>query len=157
MDEELRRPRLATPDDAFEVARLLHDFNTEFDEYTSGADVLAERAPEFISSGKSTYLLAGSPPVGIAELRFRDSIMSGKPVAYLEELYVAASHRRQGLGRALLERAIALARERGAAWIELGTATSDTAARRLYESIGFTNEERPGDPESRMLYYELEL
>lgn len=149
--------RIATVDDAADVGRLLHDFNTEFDEHTPGAEVLAERAPEFIANEKSIYLLAGSPPVGIAELRFRDSIMSGKPSAYLEELYVAADHRGRGLGRALLERVIEIARERGATWIELATAVSDTAARGLYESMEFTNEEKRGDPETQMLYYELEL
>ena len=44
-----------------------------------------------------------------------------------------------------------------AALMELGTATRDRDARRLYEGLGFTNLEKPGDPETSMLYYEREL
>ena len=65
--------------------------------------------------------------------------------------------RGEGHGRALMETAIRVARERGATTMELGTATSDRAARGLYESLGFTNLEKPGDPETAMLYYEREL
>jgi ribosomal protein S18 acetylase RimI-like enzyme len=41
--------------------------------------------------------------------------------------------------------------------MELGTAVDDTAARRLYESLGFSNLEKEGRPETQMLYYEREL
>jgi ribosomal protein S18 acetylase RimI-like enzyme len=40
--------------------------------------------------------------------------------------------------------------------IELGTAETDTAARGLYESAGFTNREREPDGPV-MLFYEREL
>ena len=103
------------------------------------------------------FLLVGAPPVGVAVVRFREGIFHDKLDAYLEELYVAPDHRGQGLGRALLERALEFARERGAGRIDLGTAVDDRAARALYESLGFTNVERPDDPGSRMLVYELEL
>ena len=49
-----------------------------------------------------------------------------------------------------------LARERGAARIDLNTSVGDVAARALYESVGFTN--REGGPEGpTMLYYERDL
>jgi len=48
------------------------------------------------------------------------------------------------------------ARERGAEHIDLTTGETDTAARALYESAGFTNREGgPAGP--RMLYYERQL
>ena len=48
------------------------------------------------------------------------------------------------------------AREAGATYIDLNTSEDDSAARSLYESLGFTNREgRPDGPE--MLYYEREL
>jgi ribosomal protein S18 acetylase RimI-like enzyme len=68
---------------------------------------------------------------------------------------VVPDRRGSGLGRALLDAAIELARERGAEHVDLTTAETDTAARALYESSGFTNREFPsGAP---MLYYEREL
>jgi ribosomal protein S18 acetylase RimI-like enzyme len=148
--------RRATPDDAGEVARLLHDFNTEYDEPSPGVEVLAERAREMLAAGEMTVLLAGDAPDGIAELRYRRSIWSGEPDAYLEELYVYPERRGEGLGRALLEAAMQTARAEGATHIDLGTSEDDTAARRLYESAGFTNRESEPDGPS-MLYYEREL
>ena len=41
--------------------------------------------------------------------------------------------------------------------MELGTAVGDTAARGLYESLGFSNLEKAGDPGTQMLFYEREL
>jgi len=75
---------------------------------------------------------------------------------YLQELYVVPALRGHGIGRALLEATIQLARERGADGIDLNTGETDTAARRLYESMGFTNREGgPGGPS--MLFYEREI
>lgn len=148
--------RRATPEDAADVARLLHDFNTEFGEPTPGVAVLTKRAARMLASGELTVLLAGDGPDGLAQLRFSASIWSDAPGAYLEELYVAPPQRGRGIGRALLDAAMAAAREAGADHVDLNTAETDTAARSLYESAGFTNREgRPDGP--RMLYYEREL
>lgn len=93
----------------------------------------------------------------MAQLRFREYLFTGEPMCYLEELYVVPERRGEGHGLALMEASMAAARERGATTMELGTATSDRDARRLYEGLGFTNLEKPNDPETSMLYYEREL
>ena len=59
-------------------------------------------------------LFAGEGPDGFAQLRFRPSLYTGALDAHLEELYVAPERRGQGLGRALLEAAIAHAESAGA-------------------------------------------
>src|SRR5215210_4137265 len=124
--------RRASNADAPEVARLLHDFQTEFSEPVPDLPVLAERVARFIERGDATFLLAGSGPDGIAEIRFRPSLMSGALDAYLEELYVAPAKRGRGIGRALLEAAMETARDEGAAHMDLGTGEADSAARALY-------------------------
>jgi ribosomal protein S18 acetylase RimI-like enzyme len=149
--------RLASTADAAEVARLLDRFQAEFDEYTPGAEALEPRVAEHIERDLSVFLLAGPPDTGVAQLRFREYLLTGKPMVYLEELYVVPDRRGEGHGWALMEAAMAVARERGTTTMELGTAVSDRAARELYESLGFTNLEKPGDPETSMLYYEREL
>ena len=101
-------------------------------------------------------LLGGGGPDGIAVLRFRPAIWSDALECYLAELYVVPDRRGQGLGRALMEAAIELARQKGADHMDLGTSEDDVAARALYESLGFTNREgRPDGPIS--YYYEREL
>jgi ribosomal protein S18 acetylase RimI-like enzyme len=144
-------PRLATADDAATVGELLHRFAAEFDEPTPGAPALTERARGLLSRGESEFLVAGA--VGIAQLRFRSSVWTGRRDCYLEDLYVVPDERGRGLGRALLDRALEVARERGAAHVELATHEGDTAARGLYESSGFTHREDGGT----MLFYVREL
>jgi ribosomal protein S18 acetylase RimI-like enzyme len=150
--------RRATPGDAGAVARLLHDFQQEFDEPSPGVEALTERYEELIRNRDMTVLLAGDGPDGFAQIRYRPWVYSAGPHAhsYLEELYVVPDLRGQGIGRALLEAAMETARTEGATHMELGTSETDTAARGLYESAGFTN--REGSPDGPvMLFYEREL
>ena len=106
--------RIADVTDAQAAARLLHDFNTEFGEYSPGvAAHTPPRAPQN-DAGEAAILLGGAAPHGIAVLRFRLSLWSESLDAYLEELYVAPDRRGEGLGRALLEAALELSRSRGA-------------------------------------------
>jgi ribosomal protein S18 acetylase RimI-like enzyme len=149
--------RVASAADAAETARLIDRFNAEYDEYTPGAEVLEPRVREHIERDLSVFLLAGPTDTGVAQLRFREYLLTGKPMVYLEELYVVPDRRGEGHGLELMQTAMRVARERGATTIELGTSVSDRDARRLYEGLGFTNLEKEGDPESQMLYYEREL
>jgi ribosomal protein S18 acetylase RimI-like enzyme len=148
--------RRATPGDAAAVARLLHDFNTEFDDPTPGVPTLTARAREMLAAGEIVVLLAGEGPEGLSQFRFLRSVWSDALDVYLEELYVVPARRGGGIGRALLEATMATAREGGATRIDLNTGETDTAARALYESVGFTNREGGEDGPS-MLYYELDL
>jgi ribosomal protein S18 acetylase RimI-like enzyme len=152
------RVRRATPGDAPDVARLLHDFQQEFDEPSPGVEALDERYADLIRNRDMTVLLAGDAPDGFAQIRYRPWVYSAGQNAhsYLEELYVVPALRGQGIGRTLLEAAMDAARNEGATHMELGTSEDDTAARSLYESAGFTNREgRPDGPV--MLFYEREL
>ncbi len=148
--------RRAEAADAESIARLLDAFNREYDEETPGPDWLAGRVRELLAAGELAVLLAGDGPDGLAVLRFRPSLWSGALEAYLAELYVTPERRGHGLGRALMESAIELARAHGADYMDLGTGDDDTAARALYESLGFDN--RGGKPAGPVNYfYERQL
>jgi len=62
--------------------------------------------------------------------------------------------RGEGIGRAIMNAVLGLARDRGAAGMEMVTGEDDTAARSLYESVGFVNEIE-GEQNARALFYEL--
>jgi ribosomal protein S18 acetylase RimI-like enzyme len=148
--------RLATAGDAEAIGRLLHDFNVEFDEPTPTPAALADRMTELLAREDFDVLLAGDGPDGLAVLRFRPAIWADALECYLAELYVVPRRRGHGLGRALMEAALDLARRRGATHIDLGTSEDDIAARSLYESLGFSRREgRPDGPIN--YYYEREL
>jgi ribosomal protein S18 acetylase RimI-like enzyme len=119
--------RLANRDDAAAIGQLLYAFNREFDEPAPPPDALAERIRQLLDGGE----------------------------CYLAELYVTPARRGQGLGRALMEAALREARNRGAETIDIGVDEPDLAARRLYESLGFTN--RSGGDGPLMYVYEREL
>ncbi|HEY2298564.1 MAG TPA: GNAT family N-acetyltransferase [Jatrophihabitans sp.] len=150
--------RLASAADAAAVGALLHDFNTEFGDPTPGAHALAARIVELMSIDTSVIVgRSGADGLdGLAVLRFRPSIWTPNLECYLAELYVAPAERGNGLGRALMLAAMDHARERGADYMDLGTDETDTAARALYESLGFDNHNgRTDGPTS--YFYERDL
>ena len=146
--------RLADRGDAAAIGRLLHAFNQEFYEPTPEPEALAERMQTLLGGGDTVVLLAGDGPDGMAVLRLRAAIWSTGLECYLAELYVTPGRRGQGLGRALMEAAIQEARHRGADTMDIGVDEPDLAARRLYESLGFTNRGQDG---SLMFVYERDL
>ncbi len=118
--------------------------------------MLAERFGQILAAGETEVVLAGRDPQGLSVLRFRPAIWTEGLECYLAELYVVPPRRGQGLGRALMEAAIELARRKGATHMDLGTSEDDVAARRLYGSLGFTK--REGRPDGPINYfYEREL
>jgi ribosomal protein S18 acetylase RimI-like enzyme len=147
--------RLAGRDDADAIGRLLFAFNREFDEPAPEPPVLAQRVRQLLDGGDTLVLLVGDGPDGLAVLRFRAAIWSAGLECYLAELYVAPARRGQGLGRELMETALRAARERGADTMDIGVDEPDHAARRLYESLGFSH--RSGGDGPLMYVYEREL
>jgi ribosomal protein S18 acetylase RimI-like enzyme len=148
--------RRADPRDLDAAGRLLHDFNTEFDAPTPSPSVLGARLRQLLDGGDTVVLIAGEGPDGLAVLRFRSAIWSDGLECHLAELYVVPSRRRHGLGRALMEAALQEARARGADTMDIGVDEPDTAARHLYESLGFTN--RVGGAGGPVMYvYERDL
>jgi len=148
--------RQATAEDAEAIARLLHDFNLEYDEPTPDVTTLTGTVRRLLEDREIVVLLAGYGPDGLSLFRFRPALWAEGPETHLQELYVVPALRGQGIGRRLLEATVEYARAAGASGIDLNTGETDTAARALYESMGFTNEEgSPGGPS--MLFYEREI
>lgn len=148
--------REATPEDAGDLGRLMHAFQLEYDDETPGAAVFAARLRELLAGEETAALIAGDGPDGFAIVRFRPSLYSAANACYLAELNVVPALRGHGIGRAIMEAVLNLARARGCDHIDLGTSVDDVAARALYERMGFTNREGGPDGPS-MLYYERQL
>jgi len=141
------------------AARLLHDFNLEYDEPAPPPDELAARLAELVEGDHVTVLLARDhetgDPIGVAVLRVQPSVWGQAQEAYLAELYVVPGRRGQGYGRELITEAMKVARRRGADYAFLITSEDDRLAQRLYEAAGFRRTEGEGGP--LMLAYEREL
>ncbi|HEX8205881.1 MAG TPA: GNAT family N-acetyltransferase [Solirubrobacteraceae bacterium] len=126
--------RAATPADAPLLARMLHDFNTEFGEPSPEVEVLARRLESLLARDDVAALLAGEE--GLALLTFRPTVWDEGPVALLEELYVVPDRRGQGIGGELIEHAFAVSRERGAETFQVNVDEPDVDAQRFYEAHG---------------------
>jgi GNAT superfamily N-acetyltransferase len=59
----------------------------------------------------------------------------------LNDLYVYQAFRKNGIGRALMEKAAELARREGVKRLFIETAVSNHTAQRLYENLGYRKEE----------------
>jgi GNAT superfamily N-acetyltransferase len=147
--------RRAGPEDAEAVARLLHDFNTEFDTPTPGTAILARRLTSLLAGPSTLAYLVDEPAAGLALVTLRSNVWYDGPVALLDELYVVPDRRGQGLGSAMIHLLIADARKNGISAIEINVDAGDIDAQRFYERHGFSGTDP--DTGERAFYYALEL
>jgi len=92
----------------------------------------------------------GERGLGFCQLYPSFGSLSMRRLWILYDLYVVPEARRQGVGRALLERARDFGQASGASHMELSTAKNNYPAQRLYESLGYVRDEE-------FYFYELTL
>ncbi|MDF2723282.1 MAG: GCN5-related N-acetyltransferase [Paenibacillus sp.] len=75
--------------------------------------------------------------MGFILLSWGFSISKGYPVLRIEALFASSKHRKKGVGKKLMEHAIALATANKAARLQLETDDDNVPARMLYKQLGF--------------------
>ncbi len=114
--------------------------------YSQASDLAAARA--FLTArfehGESTIFLAESEgqALGFTQLYPSFSSVSMARVFVLNDLYVAPTARRLGVGQALLNAAAVHARQLGAVRLSLTTAVDNVTAQSLYESTEWLRDEK---------------
>jgi ribosomal protein S18 acetylase RimI-like enzyme len=83
-------------------------------------------------------------PVGIAVCFLGFSTFAARPLLNIHDLAVIPEYRRRGVGRQLLERVEAKARELGCCKLTLEVREDNHPARNLYRQVGFANMEYAG-------------
>ena len=129
--------RLATDEDAADVARLLIGFRDWQGKSEPADDVIEATVRRLFADPNAEYLLAGDPATGVCQLRYRLSVWTGTDDCCLEDLFVEADGRGSGLGRELVDAALERARARGCARIDLDANEANAPALALYRSVGF--------------------
>jgi ribosomal protein S18 acetylase RimI-like enzyme len=148
---------LAGPDDVVTVAGLLAGFRDHLGHSEPSDFSLAKSAELLVGTEDTEFWLAAADEApaaaGVCQLRYRHSVWTGTEDCWLEDLFVREDARGQGLGRALVQRSLKRARERGCKRIELDTTADNETAIALYESFGFSRASK-GSPS---LFYGLRL
>jgi len=129
------RIRDARAGDADDVARLMRLIGTE----TPPGDTQAREALEDFLAGGEVVLVAEQDGgvVGACSLHIaRMNPMDVTPGAWLDGLAVDETHRRRGVGRALMEEARRRAEAAGCDSIVLHTHEEQEAALALYDDLG---------------------
>lgn len=124
----------------------LHTLATLFDGYRQfyyqAPDLAGARAFMLgrLQAGDSIIYLAvdeAGEGAGFVQLYPAYSSVRMQRVYLLNDLYVAPTHRRQGLARQLMRRAQQLMQDSGAAYLALETGVENKQAQALYEAEGY--------------------
>ncbi|HTG54925.1 MAG TPA: GNAT family N-acetyltransferase [Niabella sp.] len=125
--------------------------------YKQASDIaLAEKfLTERLANNESVIFLAmvNGQPAGFTQLYPTYSSMRVSKNWILNDLYVKADQRKQGIGAALIDTAMNFAREDGATYLALSTAVDNYTAQSLYETIGFVKQ----DPDTAFFDYRIAL
>lgn len=123
------------------VAALLVAFRDHLGRDWPSANAFLASVERLMERGEAEYLLGahddGDAPAAVAQLRFRFGIWFAAPDCILEDLYVSPLARGAGLGREMVEAAIARAAERECRRVELDVGEDNAPARALYAGAGF--------------------
>ena len=133
--------RPAEPSDCAEILRLIGELAVyEKLEHMAVGTEEALREQLFGPRPAAETLIAerGGRAVGFALYFTTFSTFLCKPGLYLEDLFVEPAHRGAGIGKALLRRLAALARERDCGRLEWRVLDWNEPSIRFYESLGAT-------------------
>lgn len=95
-----------------------------------------------LEKGDAAILVAQTPDglAGFTQLYPSFSSVSMKPIWILNDLFVAAAYRGQGIAKQLMTVAENFARETGAIRVGLSTQVANTSAQALYEGRGYVRD-----------------
>ena len=132
---------VAEPHEAETVARLMVAFRDHLGRNWPSGNAFLAGIEGQMEQTDTEFLLgaahADAPPAGVAQLRYRYGLWRAGTDCHIEDLFVAEEARGAGLGLALVQAAIARARERGCRRVELDVNEANTAGLAVYRSAGF--------------------
>lgn len=133
------RIRDARIGDASDVAILLDTLG-----YPCNRDEASERISQVLSDPRQRLLLAevGGHACGLVGMDLRYSLVRGAEQARITALVVAPDCERQGVGRRLLREVEGIARQAGAARIEVTSASTREHSHAFYQGCGYSESSR---------------
>ena len=152
--------REATIEDAPEIYTLARELAETVGDALPREEAVRERLEELLEEPRARVLVAEGEDgvVGVASLWIKPDLAHGDAVVEVPMLAVADAHRREGVGRLLMDEVRDVAARNDSALIELVATRANVAARDFYRSLGFVeadvvslefvgSPEDPPDPE----------
>jgi len=152
--------RKATIEDAPEIYTLARELAETVGDALPREEAVRERLEELLEESRARVLVAEGEDgvVGVASLWIKPDLAHGDAVVEVPMLAVAEAHRREGVGRLLMDEVRDVAARNDSALIELVATRPNVAARDFYRSLGFVeadvvslefvgSPEDPPDPE----------
>lgn len=133
--------RLAVPADAPDIGLMVDAMDTHYrgPGFAPGLDAATAMARRTLEENEGTrFLLAYTDRCisGVACFALLRPGVRHTGLLFLKDLFVLATHRDRGVGRALLSTLAGLARDHDIGRIELNTSIENVAAQRLYDRLG---------------------
>lgn len=130
--------RLATKEDIpliLSFIRELAEYEQLSNEVTATTDILEESLFGEKPAAEVVFAIEEGKEVGFALWFHNFSTFVGRPGLYLEDLYVKPGYRKKGIGKALMEYCIRIARERNCGRMEWWVLKWNPAIK-FYEQLG---------------------
>ena len=131
--------REATTKDAADIQRLVQELAETVGDAPPVEEAVRKRLGQLLETPRSRVLVVenGRGVVGAVSFWIKPDLAHGDTIVEVPMLVVAEDHRRNGVGRLLMEEVRSIASENGASLIELVATTANVAAREFYHSLGF--------------------
>jgi ribosomal protein S18 acetylase RimI-like enzyme len=135
--------REATSEDAAAIQRLARELAETVGDAPPVEEAVRKRLEELLETPRSQVLVVenGRRVVGAVSFWIKPDLAHGDTVVEVPMLVVSQEHRRNGVGRFLMEAVRNKASEHDASLIELVATTTNVAAREFYHSLGFVEAE----------------
>ena len=132
---EIIKAQLQHADDVAVLFDLYRQFYHQKADLKLAQDFISNR----IANNESIIFVAyqNGEAMGFVQLYPSFCSVAATKILILYDLYVAAVHRKKGVGEALMHQATALAKEIGAARLDLLTAVDNIPGQALYEKLGY--------------------
>jgi GNAT superfamily N-acetyltransferase len=131
--------RIATKQDVpliFKFIRALAEYEKLSDSVTATEDLIHEHLFGPAPAAETLLAFLDGKPAGFALYFYKFSTFLGLPGIWLEDIFVLPEFRRNGIGRALLQRVAAIAVERGCGRLEWTALDWNTLATDFYKKLG---------------------
>jgi ribosomal protein S18 acetylase RimI-like enzyme len=133
------KARDATLDDAAGIYALARELAEAVGDSTPTEEAVRSRLEELLDEPGARVLVAENEVglVGGVSFWIKPDLAHGDTVVEVPMLVVAEDHRRNGIGKLLMEEVRNVASDNGASQIELVATSANVTAREFYQSLGF--------------------